>query len=544
MDPSSSLEDVAVPSQKTGLESHNQQIKDRTLVQHHSDSDLASRFERLREKVLVKRPVLRSIIDKKGNKTLLDYTKEYVDVNLNPTIPHRQHELLWVMRETVTERFGKDVAESVIKQLEQYYFVSTADHTGPVTHPFFMNSNLLIAASLMEHSDPLLQNVIVLSCANISANNSSLPRGLLYHTAQKGAPMRRACFFPSSVRPTCLYELQSYQPSDIEKLEHALEGERSKGEILDAEYEKIRALLNEIYKTPEIFAAKSYAEQVGKTNFKLWQKYFEASNVKLPNLVYLEIEDIVVKLITNFHLYHDTIINHVLFDPKYEPFINDYFEGIFGSFTRAESVGTYLFWAAPPPGGKFNQQLWRKGNHLVSADESVKIELHPEAIREAMASKQLIPSLLLDYMVISFYYGLKCLGGFNQVNYLTLMKNAYIKMNVDLGNYRSIEICARAQTKEICDGLTVAFLGHEKEMVLATGLDLMLHGNSQSWQTVVDMCKALTVEEALNPLMPEIYKISYEQSELEPDLVSVTEKDINELTGLNNRMKACVRIDA
>ena len=48
-----------------------------------------------------------------------------------------------------------------------------------------------------------------------------------------------------------------------------------------------------------------------------------------------------------------------------------------------------------------------------------------------------------DFFVLSFYYGLKCVGG--QLNQLfNRHENAYIKMNVDRGNYRSIEARARA----------------------------------------------------------------------------------------------------
>ncbi|MCX6780066.1 MAG: hypothetical protein NT034_02715, partial [Candidatus Magasanikbacteria bacterium] len=243
------------------------------------------------------------------------------------------------------------------------------------------------------------------------------------------------------------------------------------------------------------------------------------------------------------HLTQDTIINHVLFDPEYEPFINNYFENIFGSFSRKDSTGTYLFWALPE-GERYNLQLWREGKFLVSKDGKYKIELTPDAIKEALLKKELIPNLLLDFMVISFYYGLKCLGGFNQINYLTMMKNSYIKMNVDLENYRSIEICARAQTKEICDGLTIAYLGYDgnNQMILASGLDLILYQNKQSWETLMDLAKNITLEEALGPLLPEIYKISYDQKEWEEKLTNITDKDITNLTGLNKKIKPCVFI--
>jgi len=510
---------------------------------HLADAQKRKFFERLKEKVLIKRPVLKSILEKNGDKPLLEYAKDYTDVNLNPTIPQRQNEMLKVIWDVTEQRFGTAIADSVIRQLEHYYFVSTADHVGPISDPFFVNSNLLIASSLFSNSDPILQNVIVLACANISVDNSSFPRGLQFHN-KIGDTLcaHRLAFLSSNERPPSIYTMRPYTIADLEKIFHSLKVKRDKNEITEMENIKVRQLLEEIYNTPEALGCGNYTEQISRTNFRLWKKFFNASKVRMPNLIYLEVEDIVIKLIIKYHLYQDTIINQILFNPLYEPYINDYFEGIFGSFSRKDSEGTYLFWALPK-GSRYNLQLWKKGNYLVSKDGSYKIELHPETIKKAMESKELIPSLLLNYMVVSFYYGLKCLGGFNQVNYLTLMKNAYIKMNVELGNYRSIEVCARAQTKEMCDGFTVAFLGYGKgNIALSTGLDLILYDQPDSLNKMMDICKNVTVNESIDPLLPEIYKISYDQKEWDDELISVTEKDIMHLSQLDKKITPCISI--
>jgi hypothetical protein len=498
-------------------------------------------FEMLKEKVLEKRPILREVLKKRGADSLLDYSNGYVDVNLNPPIVSRQSELLETVREATEERFGKETADGVVKQLEKYYFVSTADHVGPITHPFFLNANLLTGIASHTHTDPDLRYIIVLACANVSLNNSSFPRGLLFNTCKNDElHPQRLSFLPSNSHSSSVYNFRPYTAEEITKVQKRIR-EISRDESLrPAITEKLESIVADIYAKPEVLAAKTYRDQVGKTNRDLWNRFFTASNVKLPELLYLDQEDIVVRLLTKYHLTQDTLLNHVLFDPKYEPFLNECFEGIFGSFSRKDSTGTYLFWALPK-GAKLNKQLWRKGNMLVTKDESFKVELTPEAIRAAMLSGELVPSLLVNFMTISFYYGLKCLGGFNQINYLTLMKNAYIKMNVELGNYRSIEVCARAQTKEICDGLTLAFLGYNGGRVaLATGIDLILYGQEDSYKRLEDLSKIMTLEEALNPLMPEIYRISYDEKEWKEDLLSVTEKDINQLTGLDSKVKPCV----
>ncbi len=509
-------------------------------------ADLEQRFKRLKEKVLVKRPVLKDILERHGHQTLLDYAIDYVDVNLNPPIVKRQNELLSTVHELMEGRFGKKTADEIVAQMEKYYFVSTADHIGPIVHPFFINSNLLTALAIQEEGDPILKYIIVLGCANISVDNSSFPRGLFYHTAQNGELLtHRLPFFSSNERPASIYKMHAYGKEELGKMYHALDTDLQKKTITQEMHKRITNLIGEIYDQPDILACANYAEQVSKTNRKLWEKFFEASNTNLPDLMYLELEDIVVKLITKYHLSQDTIIQHVLFDPKYESYINEYFEGIFGSFSRENEAGTYLFWALPE-GARHNIQLWREGNHLVSSDGSYKIELTPDAIRDAMERKELIPNLLLCFMVVSFYYGLKCIGGFNQVNYLTLMKNAYIKMNVDLGNYRSIEVCARAQTKELSDGLTFSFLEYQNgkdTMALASGLDLILYGHHQSWETLRTICKKMTLEEAINPLIPEIYRITYDEAEWEPDLITITEKDANKIAGLDH-LPACISLSS
>lgn len=507
--------------------------------------DSLKNFNSLKQKVLEKRPVLKQLLKKKGGKNILEYSNQYIDINFNPTIPRRQNELLEVIGSTVEERFGKGKANSVVNQLKKYYFVSTADHTGPINHPFFLNSNLLIAASMLNHNDPALKNIIVLSCARISVDNSSFPRGLFFHNYQnEKLETHRLAFFSGNLRPPLIYNVRPYCKADLEKIYLELEVKLKKNEITNNQCQKLISTFKEVYDRPEFLNLPTYTEQISKTNFLLWKKFFPDSDTKLPDLIYLELEDIVAKLITKYHLTQDTIVNHILFDPEYEPYINTYFENIFGSFSRKESSGTYLFWALPP-GARYNLQLWREGSFLVSKDRSYKIELTPEAIKEALIKKELIPGLLLDFMVVSFYYGLKCLGGFNQINYLTMMKNNYIKMNVDLENYRSIEICARAQTKELCDGPTIAYLGYngEQQLTLASGLDLILYQDKNSWKTLIDLAKNITLEEALNPLLPEIYKISYDQKEWEENLTSITEKEITNLTGLNKKIKPCIFIN-
>lgn len=503
---------------------------------------MTSTVDQLREHILTRRPILREVLAKRGTKTVLEYTTDYTSVYMNPPIQDRQEEFITTFQEQVELQLGKTIAQSAANQLRRYYFVSTADHHGPICAPYFLNSNLAITLPIMtQMNDPLLQNVIVLSCANVSLDNSSFPRGLTFHSATEAStPLCRIPFFSSHERPPLVNLLRAYGAPELLKAHKAIASLQRARKISSEQAEQLTSLITEVYNQPDVLASENYSRQITKTNPTLWKKFFQSSNVVPPNLVYLEMEDMVAKLLIRHHLFNDTIIHHHLFDPVYHELTLKYFDGIMGAFSTTDRSGTYLFWALPP-GGRYRIQLWQKGNYLVSDDGNYRIELTPAALQQALESKELIPGLMLIFVVLSFYYGLKCLGGFNQINYLTYMKNAYIKVQVECGNYRSIEVCARAQTKEINDGLILAFLEDTRhEYTPATGVDLFLYGHTQTWQSIIRTAQNLSLSEALDPLLPELYRVVYSDNERQSDLTALTAKDVVTVGQLDKKIMPCI----
>ena len=499
-----------------------------------------AKFQRLKEAVLSKRPVLKEILEKHGYKNLFQYAQDYIAVNLPPAIKERQDEFLGTLKQEISRLLGDEVAESVAEQLRSYYFVSTADHHGPFTSPFFLSGNLLMSAPYKVLKDPKLQNVIALACANVSLNNSSFPRGLLFHSFANGKTQtHRLSFLPSNDHSSTVYNYRPYSEKDIKKIKSLLAEKVGAGLVKKTEQDQLNKLIDEIYGKPEVLAAKNYSDQVTITNFELWKRYFAKCKHKHtpPNLIYLEQESLVVRLLIDHHLYRDTVVQRILFNPSYFEPIKKYFENIMGAFCREHNYGTYFFWYIPEKNDR-RIQMWIEGNKLVVEGGGYELDLTPEAIQKALEEKKIMPSMLTIFLVLSFYYGLKCLGGFSQVNYLTEMKNAYIKMNADLGNYRSIEMCARAQTKELCE-FTTAFIQTPEGTIPATGLDLILHGDENTWDFFVDESKQITLGEAFSPLYPEFYRIIYAEGQRDAELMEVTDKDITQLAGLEQKIRPC-----
>lgn len=501
-------------------------------------------FKRLRDSVLSKRPILKELVTKRGDKSLYDYTKDYISVNLNPPIQQRQDELVSTFQEEIAKLLGNEVAAQAARQMSKYYYVSTADHLGPISSPFFVNANLVLGAPYKELNDPDLQYVIVLACSSISFRNSSFPRGLEFHNAlAKGGiqTMERLAFFPASMRACPVFNWKAYGIAEIETMKRDLTN-KFKSKTLSADaLQGLTTMLDEVYLDADVLNSKTFAEQATKSNFKLWPRFF-GSQPAPSQLITLEQETLVTSLLLKYHISEDTVLNHVMFDEEYEPLVRHYFEGVMGAFSVEKNWGSYLFWALPP-GEKYRTQLWKQGNRLVTPDGKYSVELTPDAVRGALERREIFPTTLMDFFVLSFYYGLKCVGGFNQINYLTDMKNAYIKMNVDRHNYRSIEVCARAQTKEMNDGFILAFIEDATGVkAAATGLDLLLYGNNETWPKLLATMKSLSVQQAVDLMYPELYPVVFNEVDRVKELSQITSDDIVHLENLGDRVTSCVKL--
>ena len=504
-----------------------------------TESALRELYAEMKEAVLSKRPVLRQIIEKHGEKKLAEYVKDYTDVNMVPAIVWRQDEFLGTLGAYVAKRQGNEIADAVTRQLKKYYVVSTADHHGPTCHPFFLNANILFGLPISAHQDADLRYNVVLACANVSLNNSSFPRGLLFTSPSTGE-VKRLSFLPSNAHASAVYNFRAYTKEELDKMKKLLRQYVREGHVRKDHGEVLHQLIDDVYAKPDILAAETYSDQVCKTNTALWHRMFEKSAARASEMIYVEQESLVIELITKHHLTQDTTITHMLFDPEYDELFARFFEGIQGTFHRGEGWGTYLFWGVSPD-KNFRVQLWKQGNALASRDGKFRVALTPEGLREAMEQKRIVPSMMLIFIVLSFYYGLKCLGGFNQTNYLTFMKNAYIHLQVERGNYRSIEVCARAQTKEINDGILLAFSRLPSGALTPTyGLDLLFWGNAETWGHLQHEAQQMSLAQALAPMYPEFYRVVYSDPQRKQELLQITSQDLTKLSGLEKYIQPCI----
>ncbi|MEK7084148.1 MAG: hypothetical protein AAB932_02875 [Patescibacteria group bacterium] len=498
--------------------------------------------DRLRSTILEKekRQTLKVILNEHGNEPLFEYIKGYTTPFLIPPNHARQKEFIAAFHAAVASRLGQDAADAGARQLEKYYYVSTTDHYGPLHHPWVLNFNLAAAGAYLEHDDPDLKNIITLACSNVSLNNFSFPRGFEFLTAPGGAVRHeRLSFLPSNAHSYPVFDFRAYTTADLKKMKillHEMTGRREVAKTVTARVEEI---LDDIYGRDDVLQCKNYADQVTKTNFLLWQRLCPGTEKKSINFIYVEQERIVADLFITHHLTEPTILHKMLFDTAVSHQFIQHFDGLPESFSTVKGTGTYLFWYVVPTCKKHRLRLWRENGFLVAEGGKYRIPLTPEGIREGIESGVLLPSVLLTFLTMACYYGVTCLGGMGQTSYMPKIKDAYIALNRMYGEEENIRMAEHMQPRYLGGEVTAAFVGGPHDIFApASSIDLLIYA-THSFPCVVDKTKKITLQEALDLLLPEDYPLHYFKKDMDPILARISSRDIAKLTGLDRKIDPC-----
>ncbi|HUQ85721.1 MAG TPA: hypothetical protein VM077_05330 [Candidatus Limnocylindrales bacterium] len=500
-------------------------------------SDLATKVFKLREEVFKIRPILKQIFEINQHKTLYDYEREQMRESLNTVPEKRKSQFLDVLKDEITKQLGSEVAEKSIKQLNKYYYVSTTLHHGPLSQPNITNALIASALPYLFDDNIDLTSIVVLACSNISFDNSlTNSREISFKSNhQNDIQLNSVTFFPRKVRPFPLFNYGPYPQEAIDKAKQTLLNLTKDGAIAHTQAEKVTKILDDVYSHKNIISSQNFSDQATRTNYMLFKEHMSFGK-KMPDLVYLNQERIVLDILSKHHMKEPTTLHKLLFSTKYHELTEKYFDGISGAFTLEKQAGTFLFWAIPQ-GEKYRMQLWRKGNILTTEDASYSVELTPSAIQKAMDNRELIPSTLLSFITMSFYYGVRLIGGLNQPTYFTQMKKNFIALQKEVGDIEDIEVYKDLPTDSMSFWRPLlAFISNGKEISSATGLDVIMNGGNDFWEKMKDLAKKITIGDALHRGLPGVYKTYYPYDQQEESLLSLTEKDIEKVTGLDKKI--------
>lgn len=495
---------------------------------HHSGLSREDRFLILKKKVLTLQPAFKKILRDHGATTLHEYTKSvFLNAKVSPRTM-RTERAIHAVHDEVARVLGTSVAQRVQTQLHTYPIADTADHSGTLNSTTFFNGHLLTLLAYQEIADPTLKDMLVLSCSNNSFDTSTFPRGFQYHSvADATLQMNQLTFLGRAVDPRPILFHTGYTKDALDLIRKRLITLVNERIITKQDGQMLETLTREIFSRDDILQSDTYADQLTKINYHFFRKLSERLGITDINYVNIEQERVTLNLLTH-HLYNDTLIHRIMFDPSFENLVIKYFHDIKGAFSEHAGFGTYLFWGMPE-NSKYRVQLWKDGNALVSSDRSFRVELTPDSIAQAISENKLIPSLLLTFSTLAFYHGLQVLGGFSQVNYLTSMKESYLGLTKEVGDSESTFVCKEIATDNLfLMYQTLNMLSHNGNLVPATAMDLLLYAAPDAQSAMQRTAKTVTVEKALLRAFPTRYNRLYKNDSFE-GLSSLTDEDVNDL---------------
>lgn len=442
----------------------------------------------MRQAVFAAKPGLARLIAEKGKTALLSYSYPAVSA------PEKQkNEVLDVVQSAVDRLFGKGIAAEAVKQLKEQWYVSTAEHHGPVNHPFVV-SGTFITSTLNQRRG--WNTTLVFSTSNISLNNSSFPRGFTVHTSELHE--QRLFLQPWKYRQQPVGCLPAIDGDVYSELVRKVSGfDERLGELFRGWQEKIM-----------IF--NSFVDQISVLNEIFWR---QLPGQETGHLIYLPQEEIVSSLLEKYHLGKQTILHELFFNKEWRSAFARNFEGLTGAFSGASNRGTFLFWAIVD-----NRRvgLMEKGDILVSLDGSFRLALTAEAVGAALTGKKIVPGMALTFIVLSCYYELQCGGGFSQVDYLPQLQKAWRAMMSMLTG----DVMPVTESSFLSSDYAFVSLQSRLKQVLATGLDLALYGQELTYQRIIELAESTTLESAVDNLMPDLYSIVAGQTNMRLNVVS------------------------
>jgi hypothetical protein len=501
-------------------------------------SGLHKDLDDLKHIIWTRRPILGEIMRRHGNTILHDYAQDFLDVNECPRLDTRKDELITAAQQLISERLGDDVANRVARQLRRLPLVSTTDHHGPIDHPFFVNANIISAIPIMERADPELQSLVVFSFASVSLNNASAyPRGVLFHAGERGeGPLVRLPILPDKVKMSVVYGQAPYSRGELARAETELARRTTNGEISPKRAERIHTMLEKIFGADDIFAAPDLATQITMINHRLWPHLFHPTHnhtqKPAPELVYLDIESLVTKLMLDRHLDPASVFHSVLFNPELRGRALQTFNNLPGAYSLEHDWGTFFFWGRDEKGHRVRLLLGE--DSLVAPNAKLEIALTPESIRQALLERRIFPSMLLCYLMVALHYGMKCLGGFSQVHDLTMIKDAWADFLTQYGRGDEAAALDPVQTKELSgDGMVLAYITTQQgDLTPATGVDMALMESDTSLEHYAELSRRVTLAQMMEPMLPEIYSVLYTGAERDVRLAQIPAEKIVAATNL------------
>lgn len=229
--------------------------------------------------VLNHTPALKILLEKYWNLSVYDYGKKFYESRRNSV---RKNDFIEILHEYLWGIFSqKSIIDAVLKSLESNFCISSADHHGPIGHPFFFQSTIL---RWLVHPE----NTIVNLCtSHVSLGNSSYPRGFFVSSDTKENYQFWLPFFPAKDRMLPVFWHHAFQKENIKNCIYQLRKYEKEKHVSPEKANLIENWMQNRLLSDDMLSKKTYSEQITAINDALWRDIFQGT---LPDFTSLMVK--------------------------------------------------------------------------------------------------------------------------------------------------------------------------------------------------------------------------------------------------------------
>ena len=447
-------------------------------------------------------PVINKTLSDYGNQTIQSYLKRKPFCYGNSKSYQEKEDLIEVVFNYTESLLEKDIAYKLAIDITNFPVVLTANHHGVDYFAQSVQGTLLFSLRGIANQAEV-STTPVFAFGNVPLNSITYPRGLLlYDVSQKNiqnAPLKIP-LFADQYKRAMVSTVAGINEGRFVSAENRITEISNTGDISARLTNTLKDVLNNIYRSNKVLCQSSYSQQSVLLNSLIWKKL--TSKVKfIPELVYLEIEKIVSKILEYdlsnpislawISFFNSTIREHILND----------LDGVTGCWTINKQLcssindaknnktinplthGTHFFWGIDNYGRRIQLYLAKNvSSNLIlrGVDDEGQIwefAFTPDALIEKIHTGKLLPSIFTCFLVVAFARGLTCIGGYYQAEYLPAIQRVLVNILLKTG-FETIANCVSSvSTNMYLSGMQTIMCQIDNNFLIPAGpLEIISNG--------------------------------------------------------------------
>ncbi|HUU28858.1 MAG TPA: hypothetical protein VM123_13690 [archaeon] len=490
-------------------------------------------MEKIYQSILDGHPEIAKIVQEYGRLRLEEYAGsffKYVADSIQP-----REDLIETVSMYARRLLGYKTAGLLERHFADTPVALTANHHG-VDYKFITVQGTIIFSlpKILAASAEVIPIVPVLACGIVPLSNYSFPRGIILSRKievpvspdKKARTFLKVPLLPLKYSHSLVSVTGPITGQMVSKAVSYLEKLSQDGELSESERICLSALLSD-YARNEILSLPDYSEQAVVLSTGVWKKMFAPSiQDNIPELAYLEMERVVTALLEKDIRDEGSLTHNLLFDPELRNGVLKSLDRQFGCWNLEQlemlskcgtgnhlasedfrGCGTVFFWSVDDEGRRVPLLIRENGSGPtltgIAPGKNISIPLTPDDLWGKLQERRLLPALFTSFTTLAFARGIKCVGGFFQVDYLPLMQQGLARVLESRGLSDWAQKIASVPTTNFVAGMNIA-LSHYPDGTTepAGAVEIIAAGGLN--QKHLEKIKRLTVNEAVISGLTEI----------------------------------------